>query len=149
MEMKNKWPPLTPGADCFAIAWRLSPIGVASGSATRPTGSPSSELPKRLALQDRFLLIWAISPLPWEKGAQRFFTALQAFDAYLASDLPLLFPAEKLFQGPLADALTDIGQIGLLRRLAGAPVRGENYFRADIVAGRVGPEQSAPVREFV
>jgi hypothetical protein len=55
---------------------------------------------------------------------------------------------EKLFQGPVADALTHIGQIALLRRLAGAPVRAENYFKADIAAGRVGPDQSAPRVEF-
>jgi hypothetical protein len=36
----------------------------------------------------------------------------------------------------------------MLRRLAGAPIRGENYSRSDIVAGRVGPEQTAPRREF-
>ena len=106
------------------------------------------------------LLDWALSlavgkqkwhnskPVSWEKGSKRFFAALQAFDDYLASALPLACPAEKLFQGPVADALTHVGQIAMLRRLAGAPVRGENYFRADIVAGRVGPEQSKPRREF-
>lgn len=31
----------------------------------------------------------------------------------------------------------------MLRRLAGAPVREENYFKADIAAGRVGREQGA------
>ena len=55
---------------------------------------------------------------------------------------------EKLFQGPIADALTHVGQLAMLRRMAGAPVRGENYFRADIIAGRVGPEQSARRVEF-
>ncbi len=106
------------------------------------------------------LLDWALSiargkqtwhdagPLPWEKGAERFFAALEAFDAYLASDAPLQASAEKLFQGPIADALTHVGQIATRRRLAGAPVRGENYFVADIVVGRVGPEQSGPRREF-
>jgi hypothetical protein len=54
-----------------------------------------------------------------------------------------VFPVEKLFQGPIADAFTHIGQIAMLRRLAGAPVRGENYFKADIQAGRVGPDQAA------
>ena len=53
-----------------------------------------------------------------------------------------------MFQGPIADALTHIGQIGMMRRMAGAPVRGENYFKADIAAGRVGAEQSAPRFEF-
>jgi hypothetical protein len=32
--------------------------------------------------------------------------------------------------------------------MAGAPVRGENYFLAEIVAGRVGDEQAAPRKEF-
>ena len=65
----------------------------------------------------------------------------------LGSDLPLGFPAEQLFQGPVADSLTHIGQIAMLRRLAGCPIRGENYFQADIVAGRVGSEQTAPKAE--
>jgi hypothetical protein len=56
--------------------------------------------------------------------------------------------AEKLFQGPVADALTHVGQIAMLRRMAGAPVRGENYHKAHIIAGRVGDDQAAPVREF-
>jgi hypothetical protein len=106
------------------------------------------------------LLDWALSqaegkerwqdsaPLPWEKGVERFFTALQAFDAYLASDLPLMSPPERLFQGAIADSLTHVGQLAMLRRLAGAPVRGENYSRAHIAPGRVGPEQSPPRREF-
>jgi len=56
--------------------------------------------------------------------------------------------AEKLFQAPIADALTHVGQVAMLRRLAGAPVRGENYFVAEITAGRVGREQAAPNYEF-
>ena len=87
-------------------------------------------------------------PLPWDAEVRRFFTALEALEAYLASDQPLHETAEKLFQGPVADALTHIGQIAMLRRLAGAPVRGENYHKAHIVAGRVGADQAAPVREF-
>ena len=88
------------------------------------------------------------APLPWEQGVSRFFAELKKLDSYLASDAPLGSPAEKLFQGPIADALTHVGQIALLRRAAGCPVRGENYFVADIAAGRVGPEQAAPRREF-
>jgi hypothetical protein len=80
--------------------------------------------------------------------SQRFFAALAAFDAHLASGETLGAPAEKLFQGPIADALTHVGQIAILRRMADAPVRAENYFRAEIVAGRVGPDQAAPRREF-
>jgi hypothetical protein len=84
----------------------------------------------------------------WEEDTARFFAGLAALDAYLASDVPLGLSAERLFQGPIADALTHVGQIAMLRRLAGHPVRGENYLKADIVAGRVGPEQSTPRREF-
>lgn len=87
-------------------------------------------------------------PLPWGQGVDRFFAGLGALDNYLLSGLPLECPAEKLFQGPVADALTHIGQISLLRRLAGSPVRGENYFLAGITCGRLGPEQAAPAREF-
>jgi hypothetical protein len=88
------------------------------------------------------------SELPWTAEVERFFASLKAFDEYMRSDLPLNAPAEKLFQGPVADAFTHVGQLMMLRRLAGAPPRGENYFVADIAAGRVGSEQSAPVREF-
>ncbi len=87
-------------------------------------------------------------PLPWDKGSEHFFASLQAFDAYLASDAPLGCTPEKLIQAPVADALTHVGQISMLRRLAGAPVRAENYFRAEIVAGRTGAEQAAPKMEF-
>jgi hypothetical protein len=84
----------------------------------------------------------------WQEDSERFFTALAAFDDYLASDAQLNCSCERLFQGPVADALTHVGQLAMLRRLAGAPIRGENYFRADIVAGRVGSSQSKPPREF-
>jgi hypothetical protein len=88
------------------------------------------------------------APLPWDVEVARFFNALQSFDDYLASAEPLRSPAEGLFQGPIADALTHIGQLAMLRRLAGCPIKGENYFKAEINAGRVGFEQAAPRREF-
>jgi hypothetical protein len=87
-------------------------------------------------------------PQAWEADVARYFDALARFDAALAADLPLGSSAERLFQGPVADALTHIGQLALMRRLAGAPVRGENYFKAEIAAGRVGVEQAPPQREF-
>jgi hypothetical protein len=87
-------------------------------------------------------------PLTWNAEIDRFFAAVKKFDDYLASDELLNGSAEGLFQGPVADALTHIGQIAMLRRLAGSPVKGENYFKAEIAAGRVGLEQSAPRREF-
>jgi hypothetical protein len=88
------------------------------------------------------------TPLPWPQEVERFFKTLQAFDQYLASQLPLGCSIEKLFQGPVADSLTHVGQLAMLRRLAGCPIKGENYFRAEIVAGRVSEKQAAPAREF-
>ncbi len=87
-------------------------------------------------------------PLPWEKECERFFAALKNFDNYLASDKPLEVSTEKLFQGPIADALTHVGQIAKLRRMAGVPMKGENYFVAEISVGRVGADQAAPRKEF-
>jgi hypothetical protein len=88
------------------------------------------------------------TPLPWAQEVERFFASVKAFDDYLASDPPLAYSVEKLFQGPVADALAHTGQIAKLRRMAGCPIRGENYFRADINAGHVGQDQAAPAREF-
>jgi hypothetical protein len=88
------------------------------------------------------------SPLVWDKEVERFHAALGAFDEYLAAGKPLNAPAEKLLQGPIADALTHVGQLAMLRRLAGAPIPAENYFVADIVAGRTGAEQSARKRRL-
>jgi hypothetical protein len=90
----------------------------------------------------------ASTPLPWSAEIERFFAAIKKFDDFLASAEPLDGSEEGLFQGPVADALNHIGQIAMLRRLAGSPIRGENYFKADIAAGRVGLEQSTPRREF-
>ena len=84
----------------------------------------------------------------WNQYVERFFSGLKAFDDFWASDHPLDAAPEKLLQGPIADALTHVGQIAMLRRMAGAPVKGESYFAAEIVPGRVGREQTAPKREF-
>jgi hypothetical protein len=87
-------------------------------------------------------------PLTWAEEQQRFFAALQAFDAYLASADALQAPIERLMQGPVADALTHVGQLAMLRRLAGNPAGGENFFVAAISVGQTGPDQPAPVKTF-
>ncbi|HTC58091.1 MAG TPA: hypothetical protein VK706_16865 [Candidatus Sulfotelmatobacter sp.] len=87
-------------------------------------------------------------PLAWESETERFFAALKKFDDYMASQEPLQAPVEKLFQGPIADALTHVGQIAILRRLAGEPVKAENFYKAEIVVGRVGAEQTSRKKEF-
>jgi hypothetical protein len=86
--------------------------------------------------------------LPWDQEAARFFAALKKFDDLLASGDSIHAPIEKLFQGPIADALTHVGQINILRRLATAPVKGESYYAAEIETGRVGADQTPPKREF-
>jgi len=93
--------------------------------------------------------IWRdATSLAWDGEVARFFKALQSFDDRLAASEPLGFPGERLFQGPIADALTHVGQLNLLRRMAGSPVKGENYFRAEIILGRVRAEQSDNRVEF-
>jgi hypothetical protein len=105
------------------------------------------------------LLDWALSiakgkqawpdskALTWEKEEERFFAALGALDQFLASGEPVDSP-EKLLQGPIADALTHTGQMAMLRRMARAALKGENYYAAEITVGRVGAEQAKPKREF-
>ncbi len=121
---------------------------------------PSSRTPGEILAHIGDLLDWALSQAEgrqiwrdsetrsWDDEVARFFAALEALDRRLASGEPSGFPEEKMFQGPIADALTHVGQIAMLRRLANAPVRGENYFKAEIEAGRVGSEQAEPNREF-
>jgi hypothetical protein len=133
--------------------------GAAASFATFRAGQ-SSRTPIEILAHMGDLFDWAVSlargehmwqntqPQSWDEQVERFFAGLQRFDEILAGDAPLGCPAEKLFQGPVADALTHTGQIAMLRRLAEAPVRGENYFKADIQAGRVGQEQAAPRVEF-
>lgn len=124
-------------------------------------GAPeTSRTPAKILAHIGDLMDWALamsegrrdyhdsSPLPWEKECERFFAAVQKFDDYLASEKPLHAPAEKLFQGPIADALTHIGQLAMLRRMAGLPMKGENYYVAEIAVGRVGADQASPRKEF-
>ena len=124
-------------------------------------GSPESKrTPAKILAHIGDLMDWALamsegrrdyhesSPLAWEKECERFFTAVKKFDDYLASENPLHAPAEKLFQGPIADALTHIGQLAMLRRMARVPIKGENYYVAEIAVGRVGADQAAPRKEF-
>jgi hypothetical protein len=122
--------------------------------------SESLRTPGQILAHIGDLLDWALSiaqgqqkwhdsmPLPWEQEAERFFAALKKFDDFLASGQLAQAPLERLFQGPVADALTHVGQIAILRRMAGAPVKGENYYVAEIAIGRVGADQGRPKREF-
>jgi hypothetical protein len=93
--------------------------------------------------------VWHDStPLEWDAEVVRFFATVEAFDAHLESSAVLGSTVERLFQGPIADSLTHTGQLSMLRRLAGKPVKGENYAKADIAAGAIGRAQAAPRVEF-
>jgi len=106
------------------------------------------------------LMDWALSivvgrrewrdskPLSWDKEVERFLATLKKFDDYLASSEPVHTSPEKLLQGPIADALTHVGQIAMLRRMAREPLKGESYYEAEIIVGRLGLEQAKPKREF-
>lgn len=77
------------------------------------------------------------APNNWQEDSKRFFAAAARFDSYLASDAALHQPVEKIMQGPIADALTHVGQIVILRRAAGSPIQSESYFAAEIVPGEI------------
>ena len=83
----------------------------------------------------------------WADARDRVYDALARLDARLAEGPPGR-PAEQIFQGPIADALTHVGQLAMLRRMAGVPVRPEAYARAQISVGRVGLEQATERVEF-
>jgi hypothetical protein len=106
------------------------------------------------------LMDWALSlingqmrwqdstPLPWPDEIARVYRAMEALDARLAESGAGMASEERLFQGPIADALTHTGQLAMMRRLAGLKIKGENYYKADIRTGQVGAEQAAPRAEF-
>lgn len=142
------------------LAYRAAKVlrEVPEGFATRPFGT-SSRLPVQIVAHMADLMAWAVTLArgdyvwkaagsdDWDAEVQRFFAHLESLDRELAESR-FGGSLEKLIQGPLADALTHVGQIALLRGMAGAPVRPESYARAEIVAGRVGIVQAPPGREF-
>jgi len=87
-------------------------------------------------------------PDSWERQTARFHAALASIDEALASDAPIEVSLDKWYQGPFADSLTHVGQLAMLRRMSGAPMKGEAYFYADIRPGRVGPDQAAPDTKY-
>ncbi len=159
-----------PGPDATATLLRhtVATLAYRAGKAVRGAppeyaaflAAPGVRTPAEILAHMGDVFDWALSisrgaeawhnsaPLAWDAEVQRFFAAVKTFDDYLASGEKLHASVERLFQGPVADALHHTGQLTILRRAAGTPIRPENYSRADIVAGRVGMEQTAPKREF-
>jgi hypothetical protein len=146
----------------------LATLAYRAGKVLR--GAPSGFQDVRLAQEGRSagqilahmadLMDWAVSiaegreswtdstPQAWDADVARFFAAVAKFDECLARPQGAAAPANRLFQGPVADALTHVGQLAMMRRLSGVPIKGENYSRAEITEGRVGIDQAAPKREF-
>lgn len=126
----------------------------------RFSGGPTMRVPVQIVAHMGDLMDWAIKLVEgeyvwralgsddWEHEVSRFFDRLATLDRLLASDVPLGYSPEIVIQGPLADALTHVGQLALLRGVAGFPVRPESYARAEITAGRVGRDQAASKLEF-
>lgn len=84
----------------------------------------------------------------WTTEVDRFFNGLAELDAAIAVDGEFPGDINKLIQGPIADALTHVGQLAMLRGMMKAPVKPESYARAVITVGRVGLDQESPKAEF-
>jgi hypothetical protein len=122
--------------------------------------SDDPRTPARILAHMGDLMDWAISlvqdnqkwqdsaPQPWNDEVARFFSSLAELDRALSNATLDARTTNRLFQGPIADALTHAGQIAMLRRMAGYAIRGENYFVANIESGRVGADQPAPRKSF-
>jgi hypothetical protein len=143
------------------LAYRAAKVlrDVPAGFAEFSVG-PKARVPVQIVAHMADLMGWAVrmaegeylwraeGTSDWDTEIRRFFDGLAALDRILASGAPPGNAPELLIQGPLADALTHVGQLAMLRGAAGASVRPESYARAEIVVGRVGLEQAAPGREF-
>jgi hypothetical protein len=123
------------------------------------TCGESARTPVRIVAHMADLMSWGVSIArggytwkpagsdDWNTEVARFFDGLAELDAALAAE-PFTGSVDKLIQGPLADALTHVGQLAMMRGMAGVPVRPESYAKAAIVAGRVGLDQEAARAEF-
>jgi hypothetical protein len=121
---------------------------------------PNSRTPVEIVAHMGDLFDWALSmakgegvwresvPQGWDDEVARFFASIKEFDVFLAGPSTIESSLERLLQGPIADAMTHVGQLAMLRHLFGSPIRGENYFKADIAVGEVGPVQPPPRRLF-
>jgi hypothetical protein len=133
--------------------------GAPPGFADFETG-PATRTPQRIVAHMGDLMAWGLRTVrgdpswkaeggaDWDVEVERFFDGLAALDHALAFEGPLGPRAEVLIQGPLADALTHVGQLAMLRGSFGAPIRPESFARAHIEAGRVGLDQEPPGHEF-
>jgi len=121
---------------------------------------PTTRRPVLLVAHLGDLMSWAITMVQgdvkwkaegtdnWDVEVKRFFSGLFILDRLLEKATLDDNTVDQLIQGPLADALTHVGQLAMQRGMAGFPIRPESYARAEIVRGRVGLDQAPSRREF-
>jgi hypothetical protein len=81
-----------------------------------------------------------------EAEVERFHEVIEDLASNIGSGSKFLNTTpERLLQGPLADAMTHVGQLAMLRRLSGNPVPPENFILAEIDSHRLGKDQPAPI----
>jgi hypothetical protein len=114
-----------------------------------------SRTPRQLVRHMSGVISYAIGQLGEPRGlladretyaleVQRFFALLRELAELLRHTDDLTdTAAERLLQGPLADAMAHAGQLALLRRLSGSPIAPENFFAATIDPEHLGLEQAA------
>ena len=81
----------------------------------------------------------------WDGEVHALYDILAKLDHSIQVEKPNGVTEEQLLQGPFSDAMAHVGQLLLLRRLAGSPVQSENFIYADIRPGQLGPNQPEPV----
>ena len=79
----------------------------------------------------------APSKLTLKEETDRFNSELRELDSLLLQEDLGISYANRLFQGPLSDILTHIGQISMMSRLNGSPISGEDFSSAPIEIGRL------------
>ena len=143
------------------LAYRAAKVlrDVPPGFASRDFGDATRQ-PVKIVAHMGDLMSWGVSIAnggyewkpgggdDWQTEVDRFFNGLAALDEVLAADGEFKGDINKLIQGPLADALTHVGQLAMLRGMIKAPVKPESYARAVITPGRVGRDQALPKAEF-
>ena len=125
-----------------SIAVHNAPSGFADFLVSDKTRTPAEILAhlgdliegSHYLLQGKFVSL-ASDPNPWDQEVTRFYSAVRDLDTFLASEEPLAHPVEKFVQGPIGDALTHVGQIVMLRRIFGSPIRQEAYFTVNLTTG--------------
>ena len=128
---------------------------IAGAPAEFPHFGGAGKEPTRILSHMGDLMSWSISlfsqekwepakETDWDKNVVRFFALLKELDSLLASGAPVrCYSEERMLQGPLADAMTHVGQLAMLRRMAGAPTQPENFAAAPVAIGDLSGPASA------